>query len=73
MLSRSTPGSVRMAVRSFRPSITNSGQIRSCGVSTVSRTMSRIQPVRRSCGAGGGRPESHVVLGPVGSWRSSIG
>ena len=39
---------VRICVRSFRPSMTKSGQIRSCGVRTVSRTRSRIQPVRRN-------------------------
>ena len=46
--SRSTPGMASMGVRLSVPSSTNSGCTRCAGVSSVSRTMSRRSPVRRS-------------------------
>ena len=46
--SRSTPGMASIGVRLSSPSSTNIGCTRCAGVSSVSRTMSRSSPVRRS-------------------------
>ena len=72
-LSRSTPGMVAIAVRSFCPSITKSGRIRSAGVSTVSRTSARLHAELAQPPQPAPAEKLHVVLwSSAGSWRASL-
>ena len=71
---RETPGRLAIGFSTACPSVTNRGQMKSAGVSTISRCMARLQPVarvRRRRSAGKGAVMVAVIASGLDHFRAS--